>query len=287
MFTRIAYTWELMKASWDVLKKDKALVLFPLLSGVSCLAVLASFALPLFFTGGMHASHSANGSTSWHLGAGHYVVLFAFYFCNYFVITFFNTAIIACAIERMRGGEPTIGYGFSLAAQRLPLILGWSAVSATVGLVLRIIEDKSDWIGALVAGLLGMAWTVVSYLAVPVMVVEGTGPIASLKESAQLLKQTWGEQVVSRFGFGAIFGLLAIPGIVLIFGGIAGGIALNSWVLAGGLVVLGIIYLLALSLVQSALQAVFQAAVYLYAREGEAAVPGFPVTLLQNAMSRK
>ena len=290
MFTRIAYTWDLMKASWDVLKKDKALVLFPLLSGASCLAVLASFAIPFILTSGV-LSHNANAngtnnSTSWHFNAAHYAVLFAFYFCNYFVITFFNSAIIACAIERMRGGEPTIGYGFSLAAQRLPLILGWSLVSATVGLILRIIEDKSDWVGALVSGLLGMAWTVVSYLAVPVMVVEGTGPITSLKESANLLKQTWGEQVFSRFGFGAIFGLLSIPGVILILGGVAGGVAVQSWVLGIGLVMLGIVYLLGLSLIQSALQAIFQAAVYLWAREGNA-VQGFPVVLLQNAMGSK
>jgi len=290
MFTRIAYTWDLMKASWDVLKKDKGLLLFPLLSGVSCLAVLASFAIPFWLTAAGRPHYSSTGgstSSQWHLGAAHYIVLFAFYFCNYFVITFFNTAVIACAIERMRGGEPTIGYGFSIAAQRLPLILGWSLVSATVGLVLRVIEERVGWVGALVAGLLGMAWTMVSYLAVPVMVVEGTGPITSLKESAQLLKQTWGEQIVSRFGFGAIFGILSIPGIILIGGGVAAGISTQSLTLGIFLVGLGIIYLLALSLVHSALQAIFQAAVYLYAREGQAAVPGFPVVLLQNAMGQK
>ena len=287
MFTRIAYTWDLMKASWDVLKKDKGLLLFPLLSGVSCLAVLASFAIPFWLTAAGRPHSNSAGGTTWHFSAAHYVVLFAFYFCNYFVITFFNSAIIACAIERMRGGEPTVGYGFSIAMQRLPLILGWSAVAATVGLVLRMIEDKSDWVGALVAGLLGFAWTLVSYLAIPIMVVEGTGPIASLKESGQLLKQTWGEQLVSRFGFGAIFGLLSLPGILLIGGGVAAGISTQSWTLGIFLVGLGIIYLLALSLINSALQAIFQAAVYLYAREGQAAVPGFPVVLLQNAMSAK
>jgi hypothetical protein len=287
MFTRIAYTWDLMKASWDVLKKDKGLLLFPLLSGVSCLAVLASFAIPYWLTAAGRPHSGAAGGTTWHFSPAHYIVLFAFYFCNYFVITFFNSAIIACAIERMRGGEPTVGYGFSIATQRLPLILGWSAVAATVGLVLRIIEDKSDWVGALVAGLLGFAWTLVSYLAIPIMVVEGTGPIASLKESGQLLRQTWGEQLVSRFGFGMIFGLLSIPAFLLIGGGVAAGISTQSLALGIFMVGFGIIYLLGLSLINSALQAIFQAAVYLYAREGQAAVPGFPVMLLQNAMSRK
>lgn len=288
MFGRIAYTWDLMKASWDVLKKDKSMLLFPLLSAASCLVVLASFAVPFWLTGGAHASRTNGGfQAHWHFSVAHYIVLFIFYFVNYFVITFFNVAIIACAIERMRGGEPSIGFGFAAAMQRLPLIAGWSLVSASVGLILRIIEDRSEAVGAIVSGLLGGAWTLVSYLAVPVMVMEGTGPINSLKESGRLLKQTWGEQIASRIGFGLIFAVLGIPGFFLIVGGVFGGISLHSWTLAIGLVMLGIIYLMLLGLVQSALQAIFQAAVYLYARDQQTAIPGFPVILLQNAMVAK
>jgi len=283
MFAKIGYTWDLMKASWDVLKKDKSLLVFPLLSGLSCLIVMASFALPLWLSGTVQASRQ-NGAL--HLQAIHYIVLFAFYFCNYFVITFFNVAMIACALERMAGGEPTIAFGFGAAASKLPAIAGWSLVSATVGMILRLIAERSDFIGSLVAGLLGGAWTLVSYLAVPVMVAEGLGPIAALQESGRLLKKTWGEQLISSFGFGLIFGLLAIPGFALLFGGIAGGVAAHSWSLAVGLVLLGIFYLLALALINSALQVIFQAAVYRYAREGQA-FAGFPVILLQNAMAVK
>ncbi|HEX4794836.1 MAG TPA: DUF6159 family protein [Humisphaera sp.] len=284
MFTKIGYTWDLMKASWDVLKKDKSLLLFPLLSGISCLIVLASFALPIWFSGAVQASRQNGGAL--HLQAIHYIVLFVFYFCNYFVITFFNVAMVACALERMSGGEPTVGFGFGAAASKLPAIAGWSLVSATVGMILRLIEERSNFIGSLVAGLLGSAWTLVSYLAVPVMVAEGLGPIAALKESGRLLKKTWGEQLISSFGFGLIFGLLSIPGFALIFGGIAGGAAMHSWTLAVGLVLLGILYLLTLALINSALQVIFQAAVYRFAREGQT-VAGFPVILLQNAMAVK
>src|SRR5690348_9496059 len=180
MFRRISCTWDLMKASWDVLRQDKSLLLFPLLSGLSCLVILASFAVPIWFTGFWRPP--GKGSEAIHQIL-YYGTLFLFYFCNYFVITFFNTAVIACAIERMQGGQASVGFGFNAAAQRLPLILGWAALSATVGVILRAIEERSSWVGRIVVGLLGMAWTIVSYLAVPVMVVERAGPITSLKES--------------------------------------------------------------------------------------------------------
>ena len=159
------------------------------------------------------------------------------------------------------------------------MIAGWALVSATVGLILRIIEDRSDRIGQIVAGLLGMAWTVVSFLVVPILVMENKGPIAALRDSTALLKKTWGEQLVSNFSFGAIFFLLSIPALALIFlgfhlGGAVGGIAC---------IVLAVIYLIVLGLVQSALQAIFQTALYLYARDGQ--VPeGFRAEVLDGAL---
>jgi hypothetical protein len=283
MFGRITYTWDLMKASWDVLRQDKSLLLFPLLSGISCLFVLASFALPIWFTGFWRPP--GKGSEVIHQVA-YYGTLFLFYLCNYFVITFFNTAVIACAIERMQGGQASVSFGFNAAMQRLPLILGWAAISATVGLILRAIEDRSETVGEIVAGLVGMAWTVVSYLAVPVMVAERAGPITALKESATLLKKTWGTQLIGNFGFGLIFGLLAIPAFLLIVLAVAAFISMHSIALGAALVVLAVLYILTLSLVQPVLQAIFQAAVYLYARDGQP-VRGFPVILLQNAMRAK
>ena len=141
---------------------------------------------------------------------------FFFYFCNYFVITFFNAAIVACAFLRMEGGgEPSIGDGFREALARVPLIIGWAFLAATVGLVLRIIEDRSPKVGAFVAGLLGMAFSVVSFLVVPVLVIERKGPFSALKESTKLLKGTWGDQLVGNFSFGSIFGLLSLPAIIL------------------------------------------------------------------------
>lgn len=238
--------------------------------------LLASFAVPLYTTGAWQPpGHDATTQRQ----VAYYGTLFVFYVCNYFIVVFFNAAIVACAVIRLGGGNPTIADGLRAAASRLPVIAGWALVSATVGLVLRVIEDRSEKIGQIVAGLLGMAWTITSFLVVPILVVENKNPIAALKDSAVLLKKTWGEQLVSNFSFGMIFLLLAIP----VFGLMILGFFLGSGVALAACVGLAVIYLIVLALVQSALQAIFQTALYVYARDGQ--VPeGFHAEVLEGAL---
>lgn len=273
---KISHTWSLMGASWRVLKQDKELLIFPLISGICCLFVIASFALPMFMTDSWQLPDE-NATPAQQVV--YYAILFAFYLCNYFVIVFFNAAIVACAAIRLRGGEPTVSDGFRMALARLPLIFGWALVSATVGIILRIIEDKSKNIGRFVAGLLGMAWTVVSFLVIPILVIEKQSPINALKESTALLKKTWGEQLVGNFNFGFVFFLLNIPAILIIVLGVMS----QTAAIMIPCIIIGVIYLLVVSLIQSALQAIFQTAIYLYAKNGQ--VPeGFDTELLDEAM---
>src|SRR5439155_7447613 len=279
LMNKIHRTWSLMSACWKILKKDKEMLVFPLISGLACLVLLASFAIPIYFTGAWEPPKSGADSSRQMM---YYGTLFLFYVCNYFVVIFFNCAIVACATIRMGGGDPTVAEGFRAAASRLAVIFGWALVSATVGLVLRIIEDRSEKVGRFVAGLLGMAWTLVSFLVIPILVVENKGPLVALKESTQMLRKTWGEQLVGNFSFGLLFFLLGIPAYALVVLGIVSGsqaVALIS-------IALAVLYVIALALVQSALQAIFQAAVYLYARNGQ--VPeGFQEEFLSGAMIQR
>jgi hypothetical protein len=284
MFAKLSYTWDLMRSSWDVLKRDKELILFPLFSGIACLLVVASFLVPLIMS---DAWRPPGGHATPAQKIGYYAILFAFYFCTYFVITFFNTAIIASAVRRMEGGEPTLATGFADAFSRIHLIAGWAVVSATVGLILRMIEERSEKVGRFVAGLLGMAWTVTTYLVVPILVVERKGPFASLKQSVSMLRRTWGEQIAGNFSFGLVFFLLSLPAFAI--GAI--GFMLGGTVALATFVGLAVVYLIILALIQSTLQSIFQAAVYLYASGEPArqqlATHGFPVQLIDRAMVAK
>ena len=265
-----------MGASWDMLKKDREILVFPLISGICCLVVLASFAVPIILA----VMHSHDAATSVEpIGYG---ILFMYYFCSYFIITFFNTAIVACAAHRMKGNDPTVSYGMQAAFSRFNLIFGWALLQATVGLVLRMIEDRSALVGRIVAGILGVAWTVTSFLVVPVLVVEKLGPIDAIKASTALLRKTWGEQLIGNCSFGLVFLVLAIPAP---FFAVIGFMS-NSGIGAIAGILTAALYIVGLALIQSALQAIFQTALYFYARDNKAP-EGFDNAALANAVRMK
>jgi hypothetical protein len=286
MFQRVGFGWDLAKQSLRVLWEEKSLIVFPLLSGVACMIVLASFAIPLWGTPQLKAIMNDGRVPNDPLT---YVLLFAFYFANYFVIVFFNSALVACVIHRFRGGEPSVGFGLGVAMTRVPQIAGWALVSATVGLVLKIIESRSEKVGQLVAGLLGMAWAIVTYLVVPVLVIEKTGPIEAVKRSTALLKKTWGEALSAHVSQGLIFFAIFLVALVPL----AIVVALGVYALSAGHAILGglalaaaVVIFILISLVSSTLSTILLAAVYVYAAEGK--VPGqFDPELIQDAFQKK
>lgn len=279
MFARLSYTWSLMGASWAVVKKDKRLLLLPLLSGLACLLVMASFAIPIIASGSYEPP--AAGAPAAEL-VTYYGILFLLYVCTYTVAFFFNAALAVCAIASLRGEQVSLSAGLRAAASRLHLILGWAIVSATVGIILRIIEDRSSKVAKIIVGLLGMAWSLATFLAVPVIVMESKGPVEAVKRSSGLFKRTWGEQMVGNFGFGIIFFVLGIPGILALVLGVMS--LHSSAAMAAILIAVGVLYLIVLGLVQAALAEVFRAALYLYAAFQEAP-RGFDGGLLRSAVA--
>jgi hypothetical protein len=275
---KFARTWRLMGASWQLLVQDKRLVVFPLISGLALAAVVALFAVPMFVAMGAHVK--AAGQL--HASPQMYLAMFVFYFLAYFVIIFFNSGLIACVLKQMDGGQPTIGYGLAFAWQRLPQICGWALLASSVGMLLRILEERVGFIGRLIVGLLGMAWSVTSFLVVPVLVVEGAGPIESYRRSVEMLKRTWGEQIIGNVSFGLLFALFGIVPAIVLF---SVTIKLGPAALLAAAAILAV-WLVALALVQSTLQTIYQAAIYCYAANGEAP-HGFDGSMIAEAFREK
>jgi len=277
---KLSRTWSMMKQSWQVLRADREMLIFPLISGICCLILFASYAYPIFKSIDFKAAEGQE--VVFEQDFRYYIFLFLFYLSAYFVGIFFNSAMVACAYIRMSGGDPTVGDGFRAAFSRIAAIFGWAIVSATVGVILRAIEDRSKLLGKIVVALLGMAWTLTSFLVVPILVIEKDNPLSALKKSAVLLKKTWGEQIIGGFSFSLIFFLLMLPALFLILIGV---FTANIIVILAA-VAIAIVYIIVLSLVQSALMAIFRTAVYLYARDGHGPV-GFDEGLLSSAMMPK
>src|SRR5262249_22682264 len=194
-----------------------------------------------------------------------YPVAFAFYFCSFFVVIFCNSALVSCALMRFNGQEPTLGDGFRASFARLPQIAAWSLVSATVGLILKAIENANEKVGEIISAIIGTASAIMTYFVVPVLVVEKLGPFAAIGRSVAILKKTWGEALVGGIGLGLFKLLILLPGILLLIGGIALGVALNSLALGLGVAALGVLWLLLGAAVCSALDTVFMTALYQYA----------------------
>lgn len=255
MFEKFSRSWQLVKASAAVLRSDKELMLFPLISSVATLVVLATFLVPMFalriFENGM--------------GVGGAVFGFLFYFCQYSVIIFFNCALVGAAMIRLDGGDPTLADGFKAANARFASILGYAAIAATVGVLLQALKSRdNNFLVRLIGSGLGAAWTLATFLVVPVLVSRDIGPIDALKQSVSLLKKTWGENAIGNVGIGAAFGLITfavvVIGALLTFAAAQASVALAIVVAA-----LFLIGVLLLGVYQAALSGIYSAALYRYA----------------------
>jgi hypothetical protein len=284
MAGKFARSWSLMKASAAMLRSDKALLAFPLLSGICSLVVAASFLVPVALAVLADDTHLAGQAHRWSPIT--WLVFFAFYLVQYFVIVFFNTALAGCALRHLRGEPTSLSDGLALARSRWASILGYALIAATVGLFLRALQERLGLIGRLVAGLLGLAWTVATFLVVPVLASQDIGPVDAVKRSVELLKRTWGENLIGNVGLGAAFGLMTF--LALLVGAllIGGAVALHSLPALVVAVVVVVVAMVLLSLVQASLQGIYAAALYRYAEVGQAGA-GFDQALLENAFRTK
>lgn len=265
---KVDRTWLLFKESYGVLCADPEVLLFPLLSGISVILIAASFIYPLYRSGTLPA---VSLGKNWQDVA----VIFAWYYCNFFITIFFNGALIGCANIRLGGGDPTLADGFRIAFSRIGRIAVWALFASTVGLFLRSVQERGNWVLRIIGATLGLAWTLITYLIVPVLLFENRSVYDSIYRSEELFKSHWGEQVSGDFGFGLLGFLLSLP---------AFGIAVFCWKYDPSLaIILAFWYVVILAVVMSAIRGVFTVALYRYATSGEAP-PGFSVGVIDEAL---
>lgn len=266
MFDSFKRGWAMAKASWAVLKDQPSLAIFPVISAIAAVAMTAVLVIPMTFGALTALGLGLPDRVLQGLG---YLGLFIWYFACTFAVIFCNAALIACALERFAGQPTSVRSGFAAAGRRLPQILGWSLLAATVGVLLQalqsVLKQKIGGVGEVLAGLTEGLWGIATYFVVPVVVTEGLGPIASVKRSSSLLRRTWGESLAGSAGLNLILFLFLLPvfGIVALLVAGTGGSAVA--VTAGSL---GALYTVVLIVVFTALGSIFRAGVYTFATTG-------------------
>jgi len=200
-FTRLSNGWKIALNSFSVLKENKQLILFPILSGISMVLVISSFVVALLASAGWDFENLRDDSSNRLLN---YFFVFLYYVVNYFIIVFFNTALVHCTHLYFKGEEVSIRKGLQFSLSRIGVIFSWAVFAATVGILLRLVQDNLGWLGKIITGLIGIVWSITTFFVVPVIAYENLGPLAAFKRSASLMRQKWGESLGASFSFGLV-----------------------------------------------------------------------------------
>ena len=256
MFESFGRTWKLVKVSFGIVKKDKEILLFPIISGVILIILLASIFGSLYVTDLIENAPVAG------------VSFFVFYLFAYFMIVYANVAIVGCATIRLKGGDPTLKDGFRIANENLRAILAWAIISAIVGMIIRALKNvksKGFPIGQIVGSIFGFAWTMITFFIIPVLIYEKNGVFTSMKRSGSLFRRSWGETFIGHFALSIIFLLFGLAGLIPIFIGVSIG-GFTAFVVG---LVIAISYWVFIAVLGVAVNGIFVAALYRYATTGK------------------
>ena len=281
-------SWMITKLTFAVINKDRELIWFALLSFIFSSMFAVAMIFPTILPTVMDSGFSTDS-----LKFFEYAIIFLTYFGLAFIATFFNVCVVYTTKVRFEGGNATFSESLNFAFSRIPVIIQWSLVSATVGLILRILHDLASnlgKIGQIVAniliGLLGMAWSIITIFVVPVLVYENVGPIAAIKKSTAVIKKTWGESLIKTIGLGLVQALTFVL-IVLICGAITFGL-MRAFDVMGLFVGIGsaAFVLLFTGLIFTVASTIFNTALYVYANNNLVA-PGFREDVVKGAFKQK
>jgi hypothetical protein len=274
--------------SWDVLKSDASLLLFPVLSTICGLVAVAAILVPTMGVRGVWKVVD-NRHPFTYLIATHdpiyYLAFFGSMYVATFITMFFNVALAACAARSLRGEDTKVGEGISAALGRIGPILGWTLVTTTVGLILQLLEENVAFVGKIATWIAGAAWSIATFFVVPVVALEGSGPLDALKRSVAVVKARWGEGATGAVIItAASVGVNIAIALVMVVG--IGLFKANQPLVGAVVIAVAAAGFLAVTVISSALNQVFRVAVYQYAANGTA--PGaFDARQLEAAFGRR
>ncbi len=280
---KISGSKQIVKESWNILKQDKEIIWFPILSIISSLIFLMILGT-IFFTVTLHGfANESQLDTEETWGSVGYLYLFIYYIISFFIVIFFQTGILIIVDGRINGKDLNLKDGLRGARENFGKLFLWSVITGTVGMILDALVNNSKILGKIVGWILGTAWAVLTYFSLPSLIIGKKSVKESFKDSASLIKTTWGETFAVNFSVGLYF-LIIILGVIAL-GGII--IALVPYVyLQFFIAILIAVFIFAMIIVSAALSVIFKLALYEYARTGKI-IEGFSEKVIRNAVKTK
>ena len=271
---RFSNTWRLTKTSWSLLKQDRELLWLPVLSMLAVLALVAAAAVVGFVVGDVDEGNISGAMV---------VIGVVFLMAMTAVGVFFEGALVAGAYDRMTGGDPTVRSAMGRAGTHLGGLLGWAIITVTVGIVIRFLRERLGWLGQILTFIAEAAWSIATYLVIPAIIVDDERAISGIKRSASLVKQTWGENLISQAGFGLLGFVLMLPAVLL--GVLIAAVVPSTVGVAVG-VAIGVAGAVTVLVVVGALSVYFKTALYVYATQG-AVLGGYDADQMRDTFRSK
>lgn len=295
----MARSWKQSKAitsqAWGVIKDNTYMLLFPVVSGI--LAIIAFLIIGGIGFAALGWSQLEADVASDEISTGSAVVGVIVLFIAAYVATLitqiFMGGLVKCADEELQGRDSSFGAGLSAAFKRLPALLGWALIETVVGWLISAVQGNGandnilvTILRAVLAGLMAVAWTIITFFVLPLIILRGKGPVEAIKESVKLIRATWGMQVAGGVRIGGIIGLIAVLPAILVT--VAGGFIAIAGTPALGVPIatVGVIVIIAASVLINAMKAIFSVALLHYA-EGSGPVGPFSTEELQSAVRVK
>ena len=156
-----------------------------------------------------------------HLVDGRVAIVALLAYALMFVSTFFNTAIAAAAAAGLQGRRLSLGQALAVPASRVGQLAVWALLATIFGVVLEQLARRMPLAGTIVARLVGLAWSIASLFAIPILALDGGSAPHALKRSTALVKQRWGEGISGNVIVSAWTIVVMIPLLVVFVIGIA------------------------------------------------------------------
>ena len=280
-----------------MMQRDKRLLWFPILSGMCTVLVAIIFLMPVAF---QRTGHGLGSAEHWQavansiyaprqaqtpeagmplhvargdrgglrpVAVGYFATI---YFGSMYLATFFNVAFYKQILNALKEEPVSIGAGLRFALTKWRAILAWTLFAGLVGYLIKNLEQRSGLIGQWVLRLLGTAWSIACVFVIPVIITEAkaSNPFAVLKQSALILKKTWGESLIGYAGVSFGGGLVAMVSLLSVALGVGICLALHAYLAIIAVVLLWLATMVVWGYLLNVAGQIFRCALYLYATEG-------------------